>query len=225
MAGLGWLTCELSDVPPGDEWLSARELQALSALTVPKRRAEWRLGRWAAKAAVAARLGAGIDPIEVLAEEDGSPSVQLEGAVAPLVLSLSHRKGRALVAVGEPPSAIGCDLEAIEPRSPAFTREWLHPAERELLAGLDRERAEMAANLFWTAKEASSKVRRGGLRLNVRRARAEPLSIEQQPECWAALRVIWEDGSSEQGWWRWEAGWVMSVLGGPSPDSPPERLE
>ena len=58
MAGLGWLTRELAEVPPGEDWLSARERRALSRLSVPKRRAEWRLGRWAAKAAVAACLGA-----------------------------------------------------------------------------------------------------------------------------------------------------------------------
>jgi 4'-phosphopantetheinyl transferase len=224
MAGLGWLTRELAEVPPGDEWLSAREQQALSALSLPKRCAEWRLGRWTAKAAVAARLGAEIDLVEVLAEEDGSPAVHLEGARAPLALSLSHRKGRALVTLGEPSSAVGCDLEAIEPRSPAFTREWLDPAERDLLAGLDRGRAEMAANLFWTAKEAASKARRGGLRLNVRRARAEPLSLEQPPGTWAALRVTWEDGSSERGWWRWEPGWVMSILSEPAVETLPEPI-
>ena len=87
----------------------------------------------------------------------------------------------------------------------AFTREWLDSAER-VLADLDQGRAEMAANLFWTAKEAASKARRGGLRLNVRRARAEPDAIAQPPDRWATLRVAWEDGSSEEGWWRWTAG-------------------
>jgi 4'-phosphopantetheinyl transferase len=224
MEGLGWLTCELAEVPPGEDWLSASEREALSKLSLPKRRAEWRLGRWAAKAAVAARLGAEAGLIEILAEEDGSPGVHLDGARAPVALSVSHRKGRALVAVGEPASAIGCDLEAIEPRSPAFTREWLDPAERELLTGLDQGRAEMAANLFWTAKEAASKARRGGLRLNVRRARAEPLSLEQPPGAWAPLRVAWEDGSSERGWWRWEPGWVASILSEPAVERPPEPI-
>ena len=88
MAGLGWLTRELAEVPPGEDWLSARERRALSTLSLPKRRAEWRLGRWTAKAAVAARLGAEVGLIEVLAEEDGSPAVLLEGTTAPLALSL-----------------------------------------------------------------------------------------------------------------------------------------
>ena len=224
MAGLGWLTRELAEVPPGEDWLSARERRALSTLSLPKRRAEWRLGRWAAKAAVAARLGAEVGLIEVLAEEDGSPAVYLEGTRAPLALSLSHRKGRALVAVEEPESAIGCDLEAIEPRSPAFIREWLDPAERELLGDLDQGRAEMAANLFWTAKEAAAKVRHEGLRLNVRRACAEPSALEQPPGPWAPLRVAWEDDSFEEGWWRWEPGWVMSVLSEPASSDPPSKL-
>ena len=224
MAGLGWLTRELAEVPSDDDWLSAREREVLSTLGLPKRRAEWRLGRWAAKVAAAERLGARIGQLEVFAEEDGSPAVHLDGGRAPVALSLSHRRGRALVAVGEGPGALGCDLEAIEPRSAAFMREWLGPGEREMLAGLGQERAEMAANLFWTAKEAASKVRRGGLRLNVRRTRVEPAALDQPPGAWSALRVAWEDGSSERGWWRWEPGWVMSILSEPADEAPPEPI-
>ena len=224
MLGLGWLTRELGEVPPDDEWLSERECATLSALRAPKRRAEWRLGRWAAKAAVAAWRGVEIELVEVAAAADGSPTILLNGAAPQLALSLSHRKGRALAAVGDGPIAVGCDLEAIEPRSPAFMREWLSPTERELLGGLNEGRREIAANLFWTAKEAASKARRGGLRLNLRRARAEPSALEQPPGSWAPLRVAWEGGSFEEGWWRWEPGWVMSVLSDPASGEPPSKL-
>jgi 4'-phosphopantetheinyl transferase len=224
MAGLGWLTRELGEVPPDDEWLSEREREVLATLGLPKRRADWRLGRWAAKSAVAAWRKGEIGVIEVAAEKDGSPTVLLDGAKSHVALSISHREGRALVAVGESPRAVGCDLEAIEPRSRAFMREWLGPAEHELLAGLDDKRTKMVANLIWTAKEAASKVRQEGLRLNVRRARVEPASLELPPGSWAPLRVAWEDGSFEEGWWRWEPGWVMSVLSDPASAAQPSEL-
>lgn len=224
MAVLGWLTRELGEVPPDDEWLSEREREVLAALGLPKRRADWRLGRWAAKAAVAAWWKGEIGVIEVATEKDGSPAVLLDGAKAQVALSVSHREGRALVAVGGSPRAVGCDLEAIEPRSPAFIREWLGPAERELLAGLDDKRTQMVANLIWTAKEAACKVRHEGLRLNVRRARVEPAALEVPPGSWAPLQVAWEDGSFEEGWWRWEPGWVMSVLSDPASMAPPSEL-
>ena len=81
----------------------------------------------------------------------------------------------------------------------------------------------MAANLFWTAKEAASKVRRGGLRLDVRRA-----VVRQAPETalggeWRALSVRWGDGSRPtSAWTRTEATFVMSVAAEPAPGSPRE---
>ena len=56
MTALGWLTSSLAEVPGADDWLGPREQRALAALSVEKRRADWRLGRWAAKAAVGAWL-------------------------------------------------------------------------------------------------------------------------------------------------------------------------
>ena len=44
-------------------------------------------------------------------------------------------------------------------------RDWLAPEEQALAAG-----DSTAANLVWTAKEAAAKVRREGLRLDVRSA-------------------------------------------------------
>ena len=38
-------------------WLSAAEIDQMTGLRFPKRRREWRLGRWTAKHAVAACLG------------------------------------------------------------------------------------------------------------------------------------------------------------------------
>ena len=75
--------------------------------------------------------------IEILAAADGAPEAWLDGERAPVSVSLSHRGGRALAAVAAAPAVVGCDLELVEPRSGAFVREWLAPAEQALVAALD----------------------------------------------------------------------------------------
>jgi 4'-phosphopantetheinyl transferase len=216
MAG-GWLTRSLADVPADDDWLGERERATLAGLRFHKRREDWRLGRWTAKAVVAAWLGVEIARIEVLAAADGAPEAWLDGARAPLSLSLSHRAGLAIAAVAEAPVVVGCDLERLEPRSPAFIRDWLAPAE-QVLVGSD---AVMAPNLVWTAKEAAAKVRREGLRLDVRSAvtRFEAGIADGE---WRPLVVEWAGETlCTHGWWRVHAGFVMTVSMAPAGPPPP----
>jgi 4'-phosphopantetheinyl transferase len=224
MSRVGWLTRGLADVPEHDRWLSEREREDLATLRTDKRRSEWRLGRWAAKGAVASWRQVPLAAVEVFAAEDGAPEALVDGKEAPVALSLSHRRGRALAAVCDAPAALGCDLEAVEPRSAAFTREWLGPAEQGLVGELAGERRDLAANLLWSAKEAASKARREGLRLNIRRASVEPGRIDGSPGPWERLRVAWEDGRTELGWWRREPSWVMTVVSDPAPETPPIEL-
>ena len=82
------------------------------------------------------------------------------------------------------------------------------------MAGLAGGARDRAVNSLWTAKEAVAKVRREGLRLDVRHA-----VVDAQPPGpgWRALRVDL-DGDSTAGWWREEPGWVMSW-----PAIPPRR--
>ncbi len=224
MAELGWLTRELGDVPRHDRWLSDQERETLSALRIPKRRADWRLGRWAAKAAVAAWRGVPPRSVVIAAADDGAPEPLIDGEEADVALSLSHRAGRALATVADGSSALGCDLEALEPRSPAFLREWLGPAERDLVSAQAPGRRELAANLVWTAKEAASKARREGLRMNFRQAIVEVDGLEQPPDFWARVRITWSEGPVESGWWRGDQGWVMAVVSDPPTEAPPSEL-
>jgi 4'-phosphopantetheinyl transferase len=224
MAELGWLTRTLADVPPHDGWLSERERETLSTLRIRKRRGDWRLGRWAAKAAVAAWRGQSVADVEVLAAEDGAPEAFVGGARSAVALSLSHRAGRAVAAVADPPSAVGCDLEALEPRSPAFVREWLGPVERELVGGVAAERRDLAANLLWAAKEAGSKARREGLRLDLRAATVTADQLASPASSWVRLRVAWADGPVTLGCWREEPGWVLALVSDPAADEPPREI-
>jgi 4'-phosphopantetheinyl transferase len=220
MTSVGWLTRWLADVPAGDGWLGPGEREALAGLRVDKRRSDWRLGRFAAKTAVAAWLGVPISRVEIIAAPDGAPEARLDGRAAPVTLSLSHRAGRALAVVGEAGASLGCDLELIEPRSAAFMSDWLAPAERALVAGAGAH-SDLVANLLWTGKEAAAKVLREGLRLDVRRAVATPDGLHSASTRWRPLTIAWEDGGERvEGWWRSEPGWVMAVAGKPRPRAP-----
>jgi 4'-phosphopantetheinyl transferase len=220
MTSPGWLTRSLADVPPGDGWLGERELEVLAGLGVEKRRNDWRLGRFAAKSAVAARLGVSLARIEIVAAADGAPEARLDGGPAPACVSLSHRGEHALAVVGDADTAIGCDLELIERRSHAFVSDWLAPAEQRLVAGAGARR-DLVANLAWTAKEAAAKVRREGLRLDVRGAVAEPDGLDSPSPEWRRLAVVWADGGGRtEGWWRADSGWVMAVAAVPAPGMP-----
>ena len=79
----------------------------------------------------------------------------------------------------------------------------------------------MIANLIWTAKEAAAKVRREGLRLDLRRAVVTVGGSFAEPEQWHELRVEWSDGGGvTAGWWRSEPGWVIAIAGDPGPVAP-----
>jgi 4'-phosphopantetheinyl transferase len=215
----GWLTSSLAEVPAADAWLADGERRALAALRVEKRRADWRLGRWAAKAAVGAWLAVPAARIEIVAAADGAPEAWLDGVRVPVSVSLSHRGGRALAAVTAAPGVIGCDLELVEPRSGAFVREWLAPEEQRLVATSAADARDGVANLVWTAKEAAAKLRREGLRLDIRRAVVDVPDVAGRSGEWRSLTVDW-GGARSAGWWRSEPGWVMTIMGDPPPDAP-----
>src|SRR4051794_28774559 len=213
MTALGWLSRSAADVPPGEDWLGERERAVHAALAVAPRRESWRLGRWTAKCAVAAWLGAPPGRVEVVAAPDGAPEAWIAGELAPVALSISHRAGRGLAVVAAAGYAVGCDLEVVEPRSDAFIRDWLAAPEQAFVGGGDRAQR---ANLVWTAKEAAAKVRREGLRLDVRSMVAR---LGGGDEEWSPLEV-----AGLRGWWRAEPGWVMSVASEPAA-APPRRLQ
>ena len=145
------------------------ERAVLAGLAVAKRRADWRLGRWTAKSLVAAVLDVPVHRIEVRAADDGAPDAFVDGAVADWSLSLSHRDGVAVAAIASRPTRVGIDLETLETRSDAFVREWLSSDEQAALPPAGQAR-DLQVLCCWTGKEASAKLLREGLRLDVRQA-------------------------------------------------------
>lgn len=141
------------EVPDGDEWLGPRERALLTPMRVGPRRDSFRLGRYAAK-----RL---LGEVEVLPDGDRVPWAYRGEAALPVTLSLSHRAGVAVCAAVAGAAALGCDVERVEPRSPAFIRDFLTPAERAACIAASDSAA--CANLIWSAKESALKALRVGL--------------------------------------------------------------
>jgi 4'-phosphopantetheinyl transferase len=208
-----WLTRSLGDVPAGDAWLGSSERAALAPLAIGKRRLEWRLGRYTAKVALCAWLGVEPGRVEVLAAPGGAPVAHLDGSRLDLELSISHRAGRALAVVASCAMPVGCDLELIEPRSAAFVQEWLAPSEQRFVKNAREDEQACLANLLWSAKEASAKARGEGLRLPVRHAEVVLGEAARCEGDWRPLRVDW-GSDHDQGWFRREPHWVMTVVGG-----------
>ena len=99
-----WLEQTATDVPVENDWLNASETVRLNGLRFPKRRADWRLGRWTAKRAVAVCLNLPLDRhtlagIEIRPAPSGAPEVFLANTPAHATISLSHREGTAVCAV------------------------------------------------------------------------------------------------------------------------------
>jgi 4'-phosphopantetheinyl transferase len=208
-----WLTRSLGDVPAGELWLGPSERAALAPLRIEKRRADWRLGRYAAKAAIGAWLGVERGRVEVLAAPSGAPVARVDGVRAELELSISHRAGRALAVLASPGTTVGCDIELIEPRSAAFVEQWLAPTEQALVNGAHEDEQACLANLIWSAKEAAAKARGEGLRLDVRHAEVALGEPAGRPGHWRPLRVDW-GSDRDYGWYLREPEWVITVVGG-----------
>ena len=218
---IGYLARRLSDLPDGDDWLTAAEREWFSDRRSAKRVADWRLGRWTAKAAVASYIGLQGHPptgaVEVLAASDGAPEAFVNGEALPVAVSLSHSHGRAVSAVAAAGSALGCDLERIEPRSPAFIESYLTVGERVSLAAADEATRQLLANLFWSAKESALKALRRGLR-------ADPRSLEvtlkpPSGRAWQNLRVVGAAAGVElEGRWARLDRFVVTIVARPAPE-------
>jgi 4'-phosphopantetheinyl transferase len=222
-------------VPADNQWLSAGERQRLIRLRIPKRRTDWRLGRWTAKRAVAAHLNLPSDlhslaNIEIRAAPSGAPEVFLFDQPAPVTISLSHTAQAAMCAIARAGFHLGCDLEVIEPRSNAFVSDYFTPNEQALVERTSEDERPRLVNLLWSAKESALKALHIGLRLDTNCVEVHPLDAlkvednkDQRDPCpialltsgpygWHPLQVSIADARVFQGWWRDADRMIRSVI-------------
>jgi 4'-phosphopantetheinyl transferase len=219
---LYWLEQTEADVPADNDWLSPRESLRLETMRFPKRRADWRLGRWTAKCAVAACLPWHAAPaeIEIRAADCGAPEIFYSNLPSDLRISLSHRDGVACCVVGEASDALGCDLELVEPHSPAFVADYFTPEEQRLVADTCAADRVLLVSLLWSAKESALKALRIGLRADTRSVTVHtpPLPAAGR-ETWQKLMVS-HAGGNLHGWWRCGGNLVRTLVAAPAPGPP-----
>jgi 4'-phosphopantetheinyl transferase len=243
---IDWLEQRSVDVPLDDAWLCAGEQRVLAGLKVPKRRTDWRLGRWTAKQAVAAYLqlpsaAKQLAAIEIRPATSGAPEVFLDNHPANASISLSHRGDTAACAVAPPGGVVGCDLELVESHSDAFISDYFTAEEHKLIAQSSREQRDRLVSILWSAKESALKALRTGLRIDTRAVsaslsghakqnddRAEAYDVAAAAE-WCPLRVCYEDTQVFAGWWKCVDELVRTVIsvpaaGPPTPLSTPGRF-
>lgn len=231
-----WLEQTEGDVPPTDEWLSEAEIARLATMRIPKRRGDWRLGRWTAKRAIAAYLNLVRDittlpKIEVRPAPCGAPEAFLNDKVAPVSISISHRAGAAICAVTTAGSALGCDLEVVEAHSDAFVADYFTGPEQALLTRIPVRARRAVISLLWSAKESGLKALREGLRLDTRAVEVHfidgPESLKQnilaQPPLvghWSQFVLLCNDGQKLEGWWQQNRDRLRTLVASPLPDEP-----
>ena len=215
-----WLEQTEADVPAENQWLNANEILRLNAMRIPKRRTDWRLGRWTAKQAVAACLNlptelSTLADVEIRAASSGAPEVFLQDKPAEIAISLSHSSGTALCTLAPPEINFGCDLETVEPRSDAFIADYFTVEERNLIARSSRQGRPLLLALLWSAKESALKALRVGLRFDTRCMSVSPVDDwhpTSNPDAWRSLSVRYSGGMLFHGWWRLQDHLVRTVV-------------
>jgi 4'-phosphopantetheinyl transferase len=220
-----WLEQTEAEVPAENDWLSTREFVCLSGLHFAKRRADWRLGRWTAKCAVASFLNLptdaqGLAQIEIRPASSGAPEIFIANEPAAVAVSISHSSGAAVCAVAMSGVELGCDQEVIEARSDAFVADYFTESEQALVARVCAAERSRLVTLLWSAKESALKALREGLRLDTRSVTVSPINGAFNLNGWSPLQVRRADGRSFHGWWQQGPGIVRTLVANPPPDSP-----
>jgi len=208
-----WMLLRASALPEGDDWLGANERKVLAGLKFPKRRSDWRLGRFVAKQALASFTGIDrLERVEIIADEDGAPDPFIDGQAIESSISISHREDAAACAIA-PDAQVGCDLEAVEPRSTRFINDFFTGRERTAVQQTPSALRDRHVALTWSAKESALKVLRVGLRRDTRRVEVEIDDPEATEEGWHPLRVtVSPEGHRFRGWWRQDEDLVLTVV-------------
>lgn len=219
-----WMEQTGMDIPLDDSWLSFREASRCDGFRFPKRRADWRLGRWTAKGAVASYLSLpahpeGLAAIEIRPAASGAPEVFIADGPAPVAISLSHRAGRALCVVAPIGACLGCDLEAIESRSNAFIADFFTPEEQQIIARVHGLEQQRRLALLWSAKESALKALHEGLRLDTRTVVVSFEPEARDREEWAPLHVRHGEQGFD-GWWQEWGDLVRTIVVDRPPDLP-----
>jgi 4'-phosphopantetheinyl transferase len=219
-----WMEQVQADVPAHNDWLSADEIIRLRGMRIPKRRADWLLGRWTAKWAVAQVLALASElhwftQAEIRSAASGAPEFFVRNQRADLTISLSHRGEFAACSVARGKIALGCDIELIEPHSEAFLADYFSAEEQHLVRSHGADRDFLLA-LLWSAKESALKALETGLRAHTCSVVACPDISSSGRGAWARLLVGHTSGRVFNGWWQRSGDLIRTLVADPIPSAP-----
>lgn len=231
-----WLLVGREQLPQPDattapDFLAGVERDQHAALTVPKRRADWLLGRWTAKQIVHDLLTGGpandaaLRRIVIARRDDGSPYAEdLDGRPLAVTLSISHSHGHAFcAAVAGTERPLGADIEYIEPRSPLFAADYFTDAERDAIPDdLPSDERDQLVTAIWSGKEAALKAVRAGLTVDTRTISCLFDGAAPATESWTPFDIVWQRREAAArpglaGLWRRSGPFVLT-LALPAPD-------
>ena len=241
-----WLEQTEADVPAENDWLSVSEAVRLNSMRIAKRRADWRLGRWTAKRALALYMNVPGHPqaltdIEIHPAPSGAPEVVFTNKPAAVTISLSHRAGTAVCAVALSGTSLGCDLEVIEPRSDTFVADYFTNEEQALVTQASAPDRPRLLALLWSGKESALKALRAGLRLDTRCVVVSPVDALRRQgrdgdactgdldlavrssdgrKSWRPLHVRYTNGQIFRGWWQHTDNLMRTMVADPPPAPP-----
>lgn len=218
-----WLVQPAEALPSSPEsLLSVGEAATWAALTVPKRRADWLLGRVTAKQLVQAYLNnrdadaPSMQRLAIAANFDGAPYATLDGERLPLSLSISHSHATAFCALNDAPGVtVGADIEFVERRDPAFLKDFFTAREQAWAVSLDDP--DLGGTLLWSAKEAVLKAMREGLRIDTKQLEISVPPFGDAPEEWTEISVTLAPELAERFsgvwmlWWRVYGAFVLGL--------------
>ena len=213
MTQLYYTTQDWYQLPTELDWLTKAERERLKGFRFDKRRRDWLLGRWAAKIALL-RISDlprwDIRRFQIDSASDGAPVPLLDGLPCAVELSLSHSHERAFAAVSRGATALGCDIEFVEPRSDVFVETYFTDSERVHVDDVGPRNRDSAVTKIWSAKESTLKALRIGLKVDTR-------SVEviddgnRTGEDWNKARTVVDDAGEFACRWRVDRGFMLTI--------------
>lgn len=212
-------------MPKREDWLSEGERLRVAEMRFPKRRNDYKLGRWTAKRAIGAYLPGTVPRdslLEIRAAADGAPDPYLNNKPGIFSISISHSNQRSLCAVGPCDLKIGCDLEFIEPRENIFLQDYFTPEELFFVEQNTFCERSLAGTLIWSSKESVLKILREGLRRDTRSVSIQSgFNAQGAWNPWTGRCL--QPSQTFHGWWRICDGFVYT-LASDQPTAPPNQL-
>jgi 4'-phosphopantetheinyl transferase len=167
-------------------------------------------------------VGAKPSEVEIIAAADGAPELHVGGVPSPATVSISHSHGTGFCTLSPEGLALGCDVEAIEPRADTFAADYFTSSEIQMIEKASGQDRISLTTLVWSAKESALKALRTGLDRDTRSVEVRGVEVvEAGANGWNRLIVDCDGGENQFfGWWRGEGKLLFTIACGALTSAP-----